>query len=121
MRKLGFVLVLAVMAVFSLSADRVLKTRTVDNAHDGQATIYLIEFTRSRGGVGYFVKWHYPWPGSEDKTYFELNYVCTDLGHAYVVFDMNKYQLDEESTLAEVTTDPFLAFYYWFPNYNKVN
>lgn len=118
MNKFVIGLVLAVMAVFSLSADRVLKTRTVDNAHDGQATIYLIEFTRSRGGVGYFVKWHYP--GPKDKTLFELNYVCADLGHAYVVFDMNKYQLDEESTLDEVTTDPFMAFYYWFPNYYKV-
>ena len=95
MKKLVIGLVLVVMAVFSLSADKIIKTRTVTNIRDGRAIIMLVQDARRPD-------WHFvAWKnlenvyGKEEITLEEV-YFCGSLINALKVFNMDRTQLEKK-------------------------
>ena len=112
MKKLVIGLVLVVMAVFSLSADEVIKARTVTNIRDGRAIILLVQDAISPDL--YFVVWNnlenvY---GKEQTTLEEV-YYCDSLTNALKVFNMDRTQLEKKRKFLgeEASSDKYFGTY----------
>lgn len=123
MRKLIIGLVFAVMAVFSLSADEVIKARKVTNIRDGRAIITLVQDAK-RPDM-HFVVWGnlenvY---GKEEKTLEEV-YFCGSLINALKVFNMDRTQLEKKRKFLgeEARNDKYFGTYlsqmYYFHELN---
>lgn len=95
MRKIIIGLVLVVMAVFSLSADVIVKERVVYDDRDGFERITLLHNIKKPGQ--YFVDWE-NLGDIYEKGYSTLEevYCCSSLTNALKVFNMNRNQLDEK-------------------------
>lgn len=121
MRKLVIGLVFAVMAVFSLSADEVIKARTVTNIRDGRAIIMLTQDAKSPNLYGVIWDNVEKVYGKEEIT-LEEAYVCGSLTNALKVFNMNRTQLEKKRKFLgeEAKKDKYFGTYlvqfYYFPD-----
>jgi len=111
MRKIVIGLVLAVMAVFSLSAFETLKERHVDNAYEGRADVILGSRTRT-DGVSYRVIWKHL-NGSDVLDYYDFS----SLEQAFNVWNMNWFEICDARQLyhedaVEVNGTLYLIKYY---------
>jgi hypothetical protein len=95
MKKLVISLVLAVMAVFSLSADEIIKTRRVTNIRDGRVIIMLTQDAKDPNLYGVIWDNVEKVYGTEEIT-LEEAYFCGSLTNALKVFNMNRTQLEEK-------------------------
>ena len=123
MKKLVIGLVLTVMAVFSLSADKVIKTRTVTNIRDGRAIIMLTQDAKNPSLYGVIWDNLENVYGKEEMTLQEA-YFCGSLTNALKVFNMDRTQLEKKRKFfgEEAKSDKYFGTYlsqmYYFHELN---
>lgn len=121
MSKFVIGLVLAFMAVFSLSADEVIKARKVTNIRDGRAIIMLTQDAKNPNLYGVIWSNLENVYGKEEIT-LEEAYFCGSLTRALKVFNMNRTQLEKKRKLfgEEVKNNKYFGTYlvqfYYFPD-----
>lgn len=120
MKRFVISLVLAFMAVFSLSADEIIKARRVTNIRDGRVIIMLTQDAKDPNLYGVIWDNLEKVYGTEEIT-LEEAYFCDSLTNALKVFNMNRTQLEEKREFLgeEARKDKFfgtyLVQYYYLP------